>query len=255
MTEPKTLLVIGAGLAGLAAARAAKGAGWRVTVLEARDRLGGRVNTEHGIDMGAHWIHGTEGNPVTNLARELGVPTLFVGGDSSYTGGWEQLQLRMAGRQLSPEEKQESIILIDEVRDAIDVIRREIELSGGADISLEQAVERVLSDRGLSPEMRTHVAWHVALLSRDDWAAGASNLSLLWWDDGYEVYGYGDSVFVEGASALIKRLAENIDVRLNHVVRRIENHAHGVKVFTSGEAFEAQSVIVTASLAIRTQPA
>lgn len=250
MTEPKTLLVIGAGLAGLAAARAVLGAGWRVTVLEARDRPGGRVSTEDGIDMGAHWIHGTEGNPVTNLARELGVPTLFVGGDSSYTGGWEQLQLRMAGRPLTPEEKQESIILIDEVRDGIDVVRREIELLGGSDISLEQAVERVLAERGLSPQMRTHVAWHVALLSRDDWAAGASNLSLLWWDDGYEVYGYGDSVFVEGVSALIKRVAEGIDIRLNQVVRRVENHSHGVKVFTAGAVFEADAVIVTLPLGV-----
>jgi monoamine oxidase len=250
MTEPRTLLVIGAGLAGLAAARAAKGAGWRVTVLEARNRPGGRVSTEDGVDMGAHWIHGTEGNPITNLARELSVPTLFVGGDSSYTGGWEQLQLRMAGRALTPEEKQESIILIDEVRDAIDGVRREIELKGGSDISLEQAVERVLGERGLSPEMRTHVAWHVALLSRDDWAAGASNLSLLWWDDGYEVYGYGDSVFVEGASALIQRLAEDVDVRLGQVVRRVEHRPDGVKVFAQEEVFEAQTVIVTLPLGV-----
>lgn len=250
MAEPNTVVVIGAGLAGLAAARAAAGAGWRVTVLEARDRPGGRVHTEDGIDMGAHWIHGTEGNPVTNLARELGVPTLFVGGDSSYTGGWEHLQLRMAGRKLTPEEKQESIILIDEVRDAIDVVRRDIELSGGPDISLEQAVQRVLSERGLSPEMGRHVAWHVALLSRDDWAAGASHLSLLFWDDGYEVYGYGDSVFVEGAGALIEHLAEGVDVRLNQVVTRIEHHAQGVKVFAGEEIFEAAAAIVTLPLGV-----
>ena len=84
--------LVGAGLAGLGAARALHDRGIGVTVLEGRDRIGGRVHTTASrMDLGAHWIHGTEGNPVTNLARELGVPTLFVGGDSSYSGGWDQL--------------------------------------------------------------------------------------------------------------------------------------------------------------------
>ena len=124
--------------------------------------MGGRIWTEGGIDLGAHWIHGTEGNPVTNLARELGVATLFVGGDSSYTGGWEELQLRLAGRTLSPEEKEESITLIDQVRDAVEVLRRKIELDGGLDIPLGQAVDQVLTERGVTDEMRSHVDWHLA---------------------------------------------------------------------------------------------
>jgi len=200
--------------------------------------------------MGAHWIHGTEGNPVTNLARQLGVPTLFVGGDSSYTGGWEQLQLRREGSPLTAEKKQDSIILIDEVRDALDMLRREIEREGEPDISLEQAVERVLSERGLSPEMHAHVAWHVAVLSRDDWAAGADNLSLLWWDDGYEVYGYGDSVFMGGAGVLIDRLAEGLDVRLNHPVRLVEHGPDGVRVSVGSATFAAEVAIVTLPLGV-----
>jgi len=82
------IIVVGAGLAGLGAARALVARDFDVVVLEARDRLGGRCHTSNGVDLGAHWIHWTDGNPITNLARELGVETLFVGGDSSYTGGW-----------------------------------------------------------------------------------------------------------------------------------------------------------------------
>jgi monoamine oxidase len=250
MHRTRKAVVIGAGLSGLSAARSLVDAGWGVVVLEGRDRIGGRVHTQDGIDMGAHWIHGTEGNPVTNLARQLGVPTLFVGGDSSYTGGWEQLQLRREGAPLSAEKKQDSIILIDEVRDALDMLRRDIERAGDPDISLELAVERVLSERGLSPEMRAHVAWHVAVLSRDDWAAGADNLSLLWWDDGYEVYGYGDSVFIGGAGVLIDRLAEGLDVRLNHPVHRVEHGAGGVHIHVGEQTFDADVVIVTLPLGV-----
>src|SRR5262249_35716449 len=154
--------------------------------------------TKDRVDLGAHWIHGTEGNPVTSLARELDVVTTFVGGDSSYTGGWEDLQLRIDGRPLSAEEKEESITLIDRGRDAVETLRRKIELDGGPDISLADAARTVLSEHGADERMRQHIAWHLALVSRDDWAAEADRLSLLWWDDGYEVYGYGDSVFRDG---------------------------------------------------------
>ncbi len=119
-TSPGRVVIVGAGLAGLTAARALAAAGWQTVILEARPRIGGRVWTADGLDLGAHWIHGTEGNPITNAARQMGLPTLFVGGDSSYTGGWEQLQLRLRGQPLGPETKEASILLMDEIRDALD---------------------------------------------------------------------------------------------------------------------------------------
>ena len=88
---PRRVAVVGAGLAGLIAARTLADHDVEVVVIEARDRIGGRCWTQNGVDLGAHWIHGTEGNPITNLARQLAVPTLFVGGDSSYSGGWDHL--------------------------------------------------------------------------------------------------------------------------------------------------------------------
>jgi len=247
----KKVLVIGAGLSGLTAAQALQTAGWEVVVLEARDRIGGRVWTRDGIDLGAQWIHGTEGNPITNLARQLNIQTMFVGGDSSYIGGWEQLQLRsIQGRTLTPEEKETSIFLIDDIREAMDALRRENEQSGGQDISLEEAAQRVMAQRGLSPELREQVAWHLAVLFRDDWGASAGQLSLMSWDDGYEVYGYGDSVFVDGVASLTDRLAAGLDVRLGHVVSRIEHGAEGVRVAAGAGSFTADAVIVTLPLGV-----
>jgi len=48
-------------------------------------------------------------------------------------------------------------------------------------------------------------------------------LSFMWWDDGYEVYGYGDSVFARGYQVLTTGLAEGLDIRLAHVVREIHH--------------------------------
>src|SRR5689334_18064689 len=65
MEEPTAdVLVLGAGVAGLAAAQELSQAGLRVIVIEARDRLGGRIFTRHvaghplPIELGAEFIHG-----------------------------------------------------------------------------------------------------------------------------------------------------------------------------------------------------
>src|SRR5260370_38252373 len=62
MTAPPELVIIGAGVAGLTAARELSAAGLRVLILEARDRLGGRVLTHHTpdgpVELGAEFVHG-----------------------------------------------------------------------------------------------------------------------------------------------------------------------------------------------------
>ncbi|MFY9292663.1 MAG: FAD-dependent oxidoreductase, partial [Methylorubrum rhodinum] len=70
--------VIGAGAAGIAAARLLIGRGLSVVVLEARDRVGGRAVTAalrgHPIDLGAHWLHAGPVNPLVALGHARGEP-------------------------------------------------------------------------------------------------------------------------------------------------------------------------------------
>ncbi|MEM6589725.1 MAG: FAD-dependent oxidoreductase [Pseudomonadota bacterium] len=76
-TKAKCVGIVGAGMAGMGAARDLVDAGLQVEVFEARDRIGGRTWTDHALglpmDMGASWIHGPKGNPLTKLAKSQGV--------------------------------------------------------------------------------------------------------------------------------------------------------------------------------------
>ncbi|KAG8981827.1 hypothetical protein FRB94_009215 [Tulasnella sp. JGI-2019a] len=75
------VIIVGGGISGLTAARNLLKAGRKVLILEARDRLGGRIHTfrsteKDGIyaDLGANFVHGMIGNPLTKIAHDLNLP-------------------------------------------------------------------------------------------------------------------------------------------------------------------------------------
>src|SRR5205807_2104817 len=71
------IVVIGAGAAGIAAARRIMAANRKVLVLEAGERIGGRCITDSTLDIpfdrGARWLHNPDSNPMTRLARGVGL--------------------------------------------------------------------------------------------------------------------------------------------------------------------------------------
>lgn len=78
--KPVSVCIVGAGVAGLRCADVLLSHGFDVTILEARDRIGGRVtqtklSSGHSADLGANWIHGTVSNPIMDLAKATGTQT------------------------------------------------------------------------------------------------------------------------------------------------------------------------------------
>jgi monoamine oxidase len=72
------LAIVGGGAAGISAGREAKKRGLNAIILEASDRIGGRVHSidwqGHKLDLGATWIHSAGRNPLARLAEQMGVP-------------------------------------------------------------------------------------------------------------------------------------------------------------------------------------
>jgi monoamine oxidase len=82
----KTVVIVGAGISGLIAAKKLKNLGFTVIVLEAQNKVGGRLKTDYSLgfafDEGASWIHGITGNPITSLAQDAGMTTAFTDDES-----------------------------------------------------------------------------------------------------------------------------------------------------------------------------
>jgi monoamine oxidase len=73
-----SVTIIGAGMSGASAANALVAKGYSVTIVEARDRIGGRTHTDRTslskpVDLGAGWIHEAVGNPITSLCKKYNI--------------------------------------------------------------------------------------------------------------------------------------------------------------------------------------
>src|SRR6185437_16676693 len=126
------IVVIGAGAAGIAAARRVQAANRKVIVLEADSRLGGRCWTDSTafdvpFDRGARWLHNPETNPMVRLARSAGL-------DISATPAGQKI--RVGRRNARAGETEEFLAALVRANRAID------DASRRGDVSCASALQR-----------------------------------------------------------------------------------------------------------------
>ncbi|QJQ33489.1 NAD(P)-binding protein [Sphingomonas lacunae] len=237
------VIIIGAGMAGLAAAVDLKVAGHQVVVLEARNRTGGRIHSSHQwsglpMDMGASWIHRIDGNPLTDLARAAGADFVTTSYDSSL------LHIDPALARLGVRDSDE--------RMAEALVNRALAWAAAQDrdVPLQAAIDAVAPPQSLSPARQAQINFHLAGTYEQEFAAGTGQLSTRSLDDGEEFEGE-DALFPGGYGQIIDHLARGIDVRLNHVVSGVTVRGNGVSVtLADGRRIDADHVLVTVPLGV-----
>ncbi|WNM25453.1 flavin monoamine oxidase family protein [Demequina capsici] len=242
------VVVVGAGVAGLTAARLLAAQGSRVVVLEARDRVGGRILTDrsdgHATDLGASWIHGIDGSPVAEAVSAFGMRT------HEFTVGGYQVDSRPIayygpdGARLSCAAAEAFAADVHAVDDELAAIIADCT----PDASYRDVTDQALGSIGGEPERAQRVREYLEHRSEEQYGAWIEDLAAHGLDDdridGDEV------VLPDGYDVLPARLAVGLDVRLGEVVTRVEWSDQGVRAWSSGGVVQGVAGIVTVPVGV-----
>lgn len=250
-TTEASVIIVGAGLAGLAAARQLMSFGFKVFVLEGRNRPGGRVYTQKMgqnvtnavVDLGGSVITGIHANPLGVLARQLSIPLHKV---RDYCPLYKP-----DGRPVDKEIDSSVELIFNKLLDKATQLRQ---IMGGfsANISLGTVLEtlRQLYAVASSNVERELLDWHFANLEYAN-AGTLSNLSAAYWDqdDPYEMG--GDHCFLAGGNwRLIRALCEGVPIFYGKIVEVIRYGNGGVEVIAGDQVFQADMVLCTVPLGV-----
>ena len=243
------VVVVGAGMAGLVAARLLHDSGFKVTVLEARARLGGRTWTDDSLgvplDLGGSWVHGVDGNPLALWCAKLGVPLLESQGerlliDKRATAPTREGQRRRAflGRMA--------------FKAAIEWMSWKSKAMtaswGPRSISLKQAIDPLLRAQWL-PEVDRLVIGTFLEMSEGVQGAPYEVISVEEWFplEGLERNAQPKGGFVR----LIDDAAQQLSIRRSSPVQRIAWSENGVTaLLENGERIEAERALIAVPIGL-----
>ncbi|MGE5357225.1 MAG: flavin monoamine oxidase family protein [Deltaproteobacteria bacterium] len=231
----KTVIVIGAGISGLAASKKLKEKGFNVIVLEAQDKVGGRLRTNRtlgvGFDEGASWIHGVIGNPITTLAQQAGMNTFETmddQADACYDIGGV---LRSSSVYQNAE---------DELYTILDTMMK----SGSSTQSFETVFNSLYPSKAVDRLWKFLLSTYVTFDTGD-----LNNLSSLIYNEGEE-FGGAEKIATNGYDTIANYLANGLNIQLSQRVTKVDYTNSQIKVTHNGNVTEADFVLVTVPLGV-----
>lgn len=222
------VVIVGAGIAGIEAARQLTAEGKRVVILEAGDQIGGRVRTDGStfgqpLDAGGAWIHNSTENPTMPIAQKLGL-TLVRDVPTN--------KLVWNGRGLAP---------LDEHALESFEERASAASTAAADSRRDVSVGSLMNEPG-DEALGVFVAnVHHGVSTGNDISAG---------DYAHMTAETEDRLVREGMQTIPEALSWGLPIETGKPVSRIEQTSNGVRVHSGSEVYTASKVIVTTSPAV-----
>lgn len=235
-----SVIVVGAGVGGLAAAKRLQDAGHSAVVLEVRDRIGGRVFTDDGLDVGAQWIHGNHPEFEAYVAS-IGVPTV----NTDFT------KMRFDGADVSQADYDDIISKM--------ILALAWDAYWRPNVSMFQTVSEAYAQGHFAPHSYDVVDLFAIAGIDVEWASDAVNVPAIaardsapwFWDaDAWASSAADNTAFPGGFSQVVDALSLGLDIHLNTQVTSIGRSNTGVVVTTPTQIYSADYCICTLPLGV-----
>ena len=238
------VVIIGAGIAGIAAARELVDLGYNVLVIESKKSIGGRLKTNRSlgfpVELGSSWLYHKDSNPMTPWLQQYGIPSKVVNYDSLR-------RFRSNGTQYSDSETRSSAAddkyILSQIFAAI--------TNSTTDSSLAALAQQVSSANLSGSETEQ---WHMSTGEELEYGGSAETISAKMFGATNQFNGSGYDVSIpKGFDQLINQsnLANNITILNSTRVVYIDYSNETVAIATStGQFFMAKTAIITVPLGV-----
>jgi monoamine oxidase len=238
----KRIVIIGAGLSGLAAAQELNRWGHEVIVVEARERIGGRIWTstqwaDMPLDFGATWIHGPQGNPLTDLAEQINAKRFTTSYEKSVT-------YNTSGKPLSKAEE----VRMEDLREQVFTALKKAQ-DRDNDASIRQVIKPLIDRFNESSETYRFINFILSGAIEQEYSGSVEQLSVHWYDSA-KTFDGDDVLFAQGFKVIPEFLAQGLQIELGQVVKEIQWQRSPIRVITQKAEFIADHVVVTLPLGI-----